>query len=47
MNAGAGLVMQIVMSWNSPLEAGAMTEYGVMLIPLLDTGNDFPTGKMN
>ena len=38
--------MQVMLRENSPNEAGAMTEYGVMLIPLLDTGNDFPTGKM-
>jgi hypothetical protein len=41
----SGLTMQAMMVWNSPLEVGAIDEYGVVTISMMDTDNDFPTSK--
>lgn len=37
--------MQAIAVGNSPLEAGSKTEYGIVLISMIDTNKGFPTGK--
>jgi hypothetical protein len=39
--------MFAVMEGNSPLDGGLKIEYGFVLIPMIYTNNDVPTGNDN
>jgi hypothetical protein len=43
----SGLTMQAIIFGNSPFEAGSITEYGFVSIPIMNTNKDFPTANDN
>jgi hypothetical protein len=43
----SGLTMKAIMFGNSPFEAGTKTEYGFVLIPMINTNKAFPAANDN